>query len=47
VLKVCEAVRFMACSRGAAAVLLSSSAAEDVFGRYDRIEGLRCIGGGR
>ena len=41
---VCEAVRFMVCSRGAC-VWPPSSAAEEVFGRYDRIEGLRCIGG--
>jgi hypothetical protein len=51
--KVCEAVRFMVCSRGTEGLVMvllwvrwpSSSAAEEVFGRYDRIDGLRCIGG--
>jgi hypothetical protein len=48
--KVCEAVRFMVCSRGtgALAVVLrrsSSSAADEVLGRYDRTDGLRCMGG--
>jgi hypothetical protein len=46
VLNVCEAVRFIVCgARAAEAGLVSSSAAEEVFGRYDRMEGLRCMGG--
>jgi hypothetical protein len=49
-LNVWEAVRFMMWwSLGAEAAwgrrVLSSSTAEEVLGRYDKIEDLRCIGG--
>ena len=44
--KVCEAVRFMAwCSGGLAVGVRSSSAAEEVFGRYDNKDGRRFMGG--
>lgn len=43
-LNVCEAVRFIVCSTPFAEAAVSSSAAEEVFGRYARTEGLRCIG---
>lgn len=38
-------MRFIVCSKGVGRADWSSSAAEEVLGRYDSMDGLRCIGG--